>query len=174
MDSGSDRQPVQLTQHRCYVLGCTSTRDCTSQRVLETLKFVDVAFRCSVQQTVAIVNTRSDQSGCNGHGRIVVDELPDVAKWPDVIWTENALVEMNTLASIHLAYLNQSMFNCPNLKKIILKPLLNYQIGGHVLGLHFYRLTQKYKNYELFKILRSPLAAMTINKIFAYLRSCVQ
>ena len=74
MDSGSDRQPVQLTQHRCYVLGYTSARDCTSKRVLETLKFVDVTFRCTVQQTVAIVDTCPDQSGSNGHGRIVVGE----------------------------------------------------------------------------------------------------
>ena len=85
MDSGSDRQPVQLTQHGCYVLGYTSARDCTSKRVLETLKFVDVAFRCTIQQTVAIVDTCPDQSGSNGHGRIVVDELLYVTKRPDVI-----------------------------------------------------------------------------------------
>ena len=51
----------------------------TGERVLDTLKAVEVALRGAVEQTVAVVETRTDDTDCNRFGSIESQTWTDVA-----------------------------------------------------------------------------------------------
>jgi len=74
----TDRQPVQLPPQ----LGGTGTtwrlNNHTRERVLDTLKAVEVALRGAIEQTVAVVETCTDDTQCNRFGSIECQTWTDV------------------------------------------------------------------------------------------------
>jgi len=78
VDKLTDRQPVQLPPQ----LGGTETtwrlNNHTGERVLDTVKAVEVALRGAIERTVAVVETCTIDTDCNRFGSI------------DVTWTDVA------------------------------------------------------------------------------------
>jgi len=64
----------------------------TSERVLNTLKTVEVALRRRVEQTVAVVETCTNDTNCNRFGSIECQLRTDVAKRTsvEIARTDNA------------------------------------------------------------------------------------
>ena len=75
----TDRQPGQLPPQ----LGSTGTtwrlNNHACERILDTLKAVEVAPRGAVEQTVAVVETCTDDTHCNRFGSIECQTWTDVA-----------------------------------------------------------------------------------------------
>jgi len=97
-DMLADRQPVQVSgTGTTWGLGYH-----TGKWVLDTLKTVEVVLRGAMEQTVTVVEMRTDNAHCDRFGSIKCETWTDVAQW--VAWNDAAgympvhgrcLVELN-------------------------------------------------------------------------------
>ena len=66
LDSVLDLQPVKTSQYWRDVFGSAGVNHRAGQRILETLKLIDVALGIPVEDTVAVIDASSNQSTGDG------------------------------------------------------------------------------------------------------------
>jgi len=84
VDTLADQQPVQLPLQLSGTGTTWHLSDHTGERVLDTLKAVEVALGSAVEHAVTLVKTRNDDTYYNRLGSIECQSWTDVAKGTDM------------------------------------------------------------------------------------------
>ena len=80
MNSRLDRKPVELVKERIGMGLTVCSKYNAAQRILDSLKFGNSGFGCSIENRVCIVQAGTDQGMCYERSCVRVQSVPEMTK----------------------------------------------------------------------------------------------